>query len=129
MQSVGKTTRLLHELGAGDDVLDVVGPLGQPSRIDLLGTVVAIGGGVGAAIVYPTAVALRAAGNRVVSILGARTRELVILEEELRRASDELIVTTDDGSYGGRAWSPSGWRSGSRPGAPSTWSSRSGRSR
>lgn len=100
VQGVGKTTKLLNTLEAGDTILDVVGPLGRPSEIRLFGTVVVIGGGVGAAIAYPTAVALRKAGNRVLSILGARTRELLILEKELGAVSDELFVLTDDGSYG-----------------------------
>ena len=100
VQGVGKTTRLLNSLDAGDQVKDVVGPLGQPSEVERFGTACVIGGGVGAAITYPTAVALKKAGNRVLSILGGRTRALVILEDELRAASDALYVTTDDGSYG-----------------------------
>ncbi len=100
VQGIGKTTRLLNALDAGDSILDLVGPLGNPSEIRSFGTVVVVGGGVGTAIAWPTAKALQAAGNRVVSILGARTRELVILEEELRAASNELFITTDDGSYG-----------------------------
>ena len=102
VQSVGKTTHLLNSLEAGDTILDVVGPLGKPSAIEKLGTVVVMGGGVGVAMAYPTAVALKHAGNRVISIIGARTRELVILEDELRKVSDQLMVTTDDGSYGDR---------------------------
>ncbi|MFO0907549.1 MAG: sulfide/dihydroorotate dehydrogenase-like FAD/NAD-binding protein [Isosphaeraceae bacterium] len=100
VQGIGKTTKLLNELGAGDSVLDLVGPLGTPSHIEKFGTVVVIGGGVGAAIAYPTARAMHEAGNRVVSILGGRNRSLVILEDELRAISDELHVTTDDGSHG-----------------------------
>ena len=100
VQGVGKTTRLLNSLGAGDSILDVVGPLGRPSEVDLYGTACVIGGGVGAAIAYPTAVALKRAGNRVISILGGRTRALVVLEDEIRAASDVVYVTTDDGSYG-----------------------------
>jgi ferredoxin--NADP+ reductase len=100
VQGVGKTTKLLNRLEAGDHVLDVVGPLGRPSDVENFGTACVIGGGVGAAIAYPTAVALKKAGNRVVSILGGRTRDLVVLEDELRRASDAVHVTTDDGSYG-----------------------------
>jgi ferredoxin--NADP+ reductase len=100
VQGVGKTTKLLNTLEAGDAVLDVVGPLGKPSEIARYGTAVVIGGGVGTAIAYPTAVALKAAGNRVVSIIGGRTRELVILEDEVRATSDVLHLTTDDGSYG-----------------------------
>ncbi len=100
VQGIGKTTRLLNCLGQGDAVLDVVGPLGRPSEVELFGTACVVGGGVGAAIAYPTAVALKNAGNRVLSILGGRTRALVVLEDELRAASDALYVTTDDGSYG-----------------------------
>jgi ferredoxin--NADP+ reductase len=100
VQGVGKTTRLMNLLEAGDALLDVVGPLGRPSEVTNYGTAVVIGGGVGAAIAYPTAKALHQAGNRVVSILGGRSRELVILEPEIRAISDEVFVTTDDGSYG-----------------------------
>ena len=100
VQSVGKTTNLLNSLEAGDAILDVVGPLGKPSEIKSFGTVVVIGGGVGAAMAFPTAAALKRAGNHVISIIGARTRELVILEHELFAISDTLLVTTDDGSYG-----------------------------
>src|SRR5215831_2428935 len=100
VQGIGKTTKLMNLLGAGDSLLDVVGPLGRPSEVKNYGTVVVIGGGVGAAIAYPTAKALHEAGNRVVSILGGRSRCLVILEPEIRAISDEVFVTTDDGSYG-----------------------------
>ena len=100
VQSVGKTTYQLNSLQAGEAILDVVGPLGKPSEIRKFGTVVVIGGGVGAAMAYPTAAALQRAGNRVISILGARSRELVILEQEMGAVSDTLILTTDDGSYG-----------------------------
>ncbi|MFO0869312.1 MAG: sulfide/dihydroorotate dehydrogenase-like FAD/NAD-binding protein [Pirellulales bacterium] len=102
VQGIGKTTKLLNALAAGDVVSDVVGPLGRPSEVRQYGTVVVIGGGVGAAIAYPTARAFHEAGNHVLVILGGRTRELVILEDELRAVSDELLVTTDDGSYGER---------------------------
>jgi ferredoxin--NADP+ reductase len=100
VQGIGKTTKLLNSLDAGDSIRDVVGPLGKPSEVERFGVACVIGGGVGAAIAYPTAVALKEAGNRVVSILGGRTRDLVILEEEIRATSDALHVTTDDGSYG-----------------------------
>jgi ferredoxin/flavodoxin---NADP+ reductase len=99
VQSIGKTTRLLNSLNTGDSILDVVGPLGKPSEIERFGTVVVMGGGVGTAMAYPTAAALKQAGNRVISIVGARTRELVILEQEMAEVSDELTITTDDGSY------------------------------
>lgn len=100
VQGVGKTTRLLNTLRAGDVLPDVSGPLGEPSPVARHGTVVVIGGGVGAAIAYPSAVALRRAGNEVLAILGGRTRELVLLEDELRAFCGEVYPTTDDGSYG-----------------------------
>ena len=100
VQGIGKTTKLLNMLGAGDVILDLVGPLGKPSDIELYGTVVVIGGGVGAAIAYPTARAMKDAGNRVISIVGARNKELVILEQEISAISDEILITTDDGTYG-----------------------------
>jgi ferredoxin--NADP+ reductase len=99
VQSAGKTTNLLNSLNTGDSILDVVGPLGKPSHIEKFGTVVVMGGGVGTAMAYPTAAALKQAGNRVISIVGARNKELVILERELRETSDVLMITTDDGSY------------------------------
>jgi ferredoxin/flavodoxin---NADP+ reductase len=99
VKSVGKTTYLLNTLNSGDNILDVVGPLGKPSEIALFGSVVVVGGGVGVAMAYPTAAALKRAGNRVVSIIGARTKEAVILEREMRQVSDELLITTEDGSY------------------------------
>ena len=100
VQSVGKTTYQLNALEAGDAILDVVGPLGKASEIKDFGTVVIVGGGVGTALAYPTTAALKKAGNRVLSIVGGRNRHLVILEKEMRAVSDELYVTTDDGSYG-----------------------------
>ena len=99
VQSAGKTTNLLNTLETGDSILDVVGPLGKPSDIRNYGTVVVVGGGVGTAMAYPTAAALKRAGNRVISIVGARNKELVILEKEMRAVSDSLLITTDDGSY------------------------------
>lgn len=102
VQAVGKTTSLLNELGAGDSILDVVGPLGKPSEIELYGRCIVIGGGVGTAIALPTARALHEAGNHVTAILGARTKNLLLLEDEVRAVSDELFVMTDDGSYGGK---------------------------
>ncbi|MHB2150905.1 sulfide/dihydroorotate dehydrogenase-like FAD/NAD-binding protein [Calditrichota bacterium LG25] len=100
VQGVGKTTRELNLKKKGDIILDVVGPLGQPSHIENFGTAVSIGGGVGTAIAYPTAVALKQAGNYVITINGARNKDLVILEEEMKAVSDEAYITTDDGSYG-----------------------------
>ena len=90
----------MNSLEAGDAILDVVGPLGEPSEVEQFGTVVVIGGGVGTAIAYPTAVAMKQAGNHVISIVGARTQELLILEDEVAATSDELFIMTDDGSYG-----------------------------
>ncbi len=100
VQEVGKSTAILCGMGAGDSILDVVGPLGKPTHIENFGIAVCVGGGIGTAPVLPIARALKAAGNKVVSIIGARTKELLILESEMREASDELHVTTDDGSYG-----------------------------
>ena len=100
VQGIGKTTKLLNSLNTGDSILDVVGPLGHPSHIEKFGTCVVIGGGVGTAIAYPTAKALHDAGNHVIAIIGGRTKQLVILENEAREVSDELFITTDDGSYG-----------------------------
>lgn len=99
-QEVGATTRLLGRLNEGDYLLDFVGPLGLPTEVEKYGRVVCVGGGVGIAPIFPIARALREAGNEVISIIGARTKELLILEEEMRAVSDELIVCTDDGSYG-----------------------------
>jgi ferredoxin--NADP+ reductase len=100
VQGVGKTTKQLNMLESGDEILDVVGPLGMPSHIEKFGTAVSIGGGVGSAIAYPTAVALKKAGNKVITINGARSKDLVILEEQMKAVSDEAYITTDDGSYG-----------------------------
>jgi NAD(P)H-flavin reductase len=100
VQEVGKSTTVLCSMGVGDNILDVVGPLGQPTHIENFGTVVCIGGGIGTAPVLPIARAMKAAGNNVISIIGARNKGLVILEEEMKGASDELHVATDDGSYG-----------------------------
>ena len=100
VQSVGKTTMELNMLEKGDTILDVVGPLGKPSEIEYFGTAVSIGGGVGTAIAYPTAVALKKSGNHTISIIGGRSKEFVILEDEMRKVCDEVYVTTDDGSYG-----------------------------
>jgi len=100
VQGVGKTTQIMNRLEAGDALLDLVGPLGVPSEVRYFGTTVVIGGGVGTAIAYPTAVALKQAGNHVISILGARTAELLILVDEVGQTSDELFLVTDDGSSG-----------------------------
>ncbi|HKM80942.1 MAG TPA: sulfide/dihydroorotate dehydrogenase-like FAD/NAD-binding protein [Candidatus Acidoferrum sp.] len=100
VQAVGKTTYELNEMETGQTILDVVGPLGKPSEIEKYGTVAVLGGGVGTALAYPTTAALKEAGNRILTILGGRSRELVLLEKEMREVSDALYVTTDDGSYG-----------------------------
>ena len=99
-QEVGRSTRDLGLLEAGDSFLDFVGPLGKKSEIEDFGKVVCVGGGVGVAPVYPITRALYEAGNHVISIIGARNRELLILEEEMRKVSHQLVVMTDDGSYG-----------------------------
>ncbi len=99
-QVVGKTTALLARMKAGDALQDLQGPLGNPTEIENYGKVVCIGGGVGVGVVYPLAVALKKAGNEVISIIGARTKDLIILEKEMEKVSDKLIVATDDGSYG-----------------------------
>ncbi len=99
-QTVGASTKKLAMFKLGDSIMDVVGPLGHKSEIENFGTVVAIGGGIGVAPVYPIARALHEAGNKLISIIGARTKDLLILEGEMGAISDEIIVTTDDGSYG-----------------------------
>jgi ferredoxin--NADP+ reductase len=99
-QVVGRTTVLLSMLNEGDGILDLVGPLGQPTHIEKFGSCLCIGGGVGIAPLYPIARGLSDAGNRVTSIVGARTKSLLILEREFGSVSDELHVTTDDGSSG-----------------------------
>ena len=99
-QEVGDTTRQLGTLKAGEALLDVAGPLGKATEIENYGTVVCIGGGIGVAPVYPIARAYKKAGNRVVSIIGARNADLLIMEREMRSVSDVLHITTDDGSAG-----------------------------
>jgi ferredoxin--NADP+ reductase len=100
VQAIGGTTKLLCSKNAGDMLLDVVGPLGNPTPIGNHGIVACVGGGVGAAELYPIAKALKEAGNRVLTITGARSKELVILKKEMAACSDESYVTTDDGTYG-----------------------------
>jgi ferredoxin--NADP+ reductase len=97
---VGKTTKQLGTLNVGDSLLNFVGPLGQPSEIEKYGTVVMIGGGVGIAPLYPIVRELKQMGNYVISILGARNEKLLMLEKEVEEFSDELYITTDDGSKG-----------------------------
>jgi glutamate synthase (NADPH/NADH) small chain len=99
-QEVGASTKKLALFDLGQSILDVVGPLGKASHIEKFGTVVCIGGGVGVAPVYPIAKALHQAGNEVISIIGARSKEMLILEDEMKAISNTLFVTTDDGSYG-----------------------------
>ena len=96
---VGTTTRRLATLGTGDSIADFVGPLGVPTHIDKFGTVVCVAGGFAVAVVMPIARAMKEKGNKVISILGARSKDLIFWEDELRGVSDQLIVTTDDGSY------------------------------
>ena len=100
VQRMGVSSRKLTDLNVGDSVTDVVGPLGQATKIEKVGTVLCCGGGVGVAPLLPIIEAHKAAGNRVVSVIAGRTKDLVILEEQVRRSSDELIIMTDDGSYG-----------------------------
>ncbi len=99
-QEVGKSTYELGTFETGDAIQDVVGPLGQPTEVEKFGRIVCIGGGVGVAEIFPVAMAMKEAGNEVISIIGARTHSLIILEEQMRDASHKLYVTTDDGSYG-----------------------------
>ncbi|GBE14773.1 MAG TPA: sulfide/dihydroorotate dehydrogenase-like FAD/NAD-binding protein [Proteobacteria bacterium] len=99
-QEVGKTTMMMGGLSAGDALDDVVGPLGIPSHIEKLGLVICVGGGIGIAPIHPIARGFTEVGAKVVSILGARTRDLLIMEDEMRKASSEVLVCTDDGSYG-----------------------------
>ncbi len=99
-QKVGVTSKRLCEMKPGDEILDLVGPLGRATDIHKVGTVLACGGGVGVAPLLPIVEGYKKAGNRVISILAARTKDLIILEDEIRKWSDEVIIMTDDGSYG-----------------------------
>jgi ferredoxin--NADP+ reductase len=99
-QEVGTTTKLLGQLNVNDNIADIMGPLGHPTELTNYGTVIIVGGGVGVAEALPVAAALRKAGNRVIGITGARTKELIILETEMKAACDEVFIMTDDGSYG-----------------------------
>ncbi len=103
-QVVGKSTALLAELAEGDTILDVVGPLGRATEIQRYGRVLCAGGGIGAAPLYPIAKALKEAGNQVVAVIGARSKNLVILESAFRAIADEVRVATDDGTYGRRGF-------------------------
>jgi len=102
-QAVGKTTHDLAELQEGDSIENLVGPLGNPTHIEKVGVVVCVGGGIGAAPLYPIVKGMKDAGNRLIVILGARNKGLLILEDKMKALADELIVCTDDGSYGRKA--------------------------
>ena len=99
-QVVGKSTTLLAQLKEGDRILDLVGPLGMATPIEKFGRVLCVGGGIGAAPLYPIARALKDAGNEIAAVLGARSKDLLILEDEFRAMADDVRVSTDDGSYG-----------------------------
>jgi ferredoxin--NADP+ reductase len=103
-QVVGKTTALMRSLKEGDLIKDVVGPLGRPAEVEKIGTVVMIGGGTGVAILHHVAKAFKQAGNYVIGIMGSKDKELLILENEMTQICDELVITTDDGSYGERGF-------------------------
>jgi ferredoxin--NADP+ reductase len=97
---VGKSTALFKTLKVGDAYQDVIGPLGKPTEIEKVGNVVCVGGGTGIAVLHPITRALKKVGNHVTAIIGARSKDLLIMEEHMRRASHELLICTDDGSYG-----------------------------
>jgi len=97
---VGKSTAIFKELQVGDVFQDVIGPLGKPTHIEKLGNVVCVGGGTGVAVLYPITRGFKQAGNNVISIIGARNKDLLILEDKMKATSDEFHVCTDDGSYG-----------------------------
>ncbi|MDR0908353.1 MAG: sulfide/dihydroorotate dehydrogenase-like FAD/NAD-binding protein [Spirochaetaceae bacterium] len=100
IQAVGASTHKIVAKKAGDSLDALLGPLGNPTHIEKFGTVVCVGGGIGVAPLYPIVEAMKAAGNKVIVIIGARTKELVIFEDRMRKAADEVIIMTDDGSYG-----------------------------
>ena len=102
IQKVGHSSTQICDLNVGDTIADIVGPLGQATHIDNFGTVVCAGGGVGVAPMLPIIQALKAAGNRVISVLAGRSKDLIILEDEVRQSSDEVVIMTDDGSYGNK---------------------------
>jgi len=102
-QRVGHSTTHLAEMSVGDEIPALVGPLGTPTHVECVGTAVCVGGGIGVAPLHPITQALKAAGNKIITIIGARTKDLVILEDKMRALSDELVVCTDDGSYGRKA--------------------------
>jgi len=100
VQRVGVSSRRLAELNIGDEITDLVGPLGQATHVEKFGTVLACGGGVGVAPLLPIVEAMKKAGNKVITVIAARTKDLIILEDQIKQYSDELIVMTDDGTYG-----------------------------
>ena len=100
VQKVGVTSAKLLAMNVGDEILDLVGPLGKATHIDKFGTVLCAGGGVGVAPLLPIVKALHEAGNRVITVLAGRSKELIIMEDEMRKYSDEVVIMTDDGSYG-----------------------------
>ena len=104
VQEVGVSTQLLCQMAVGQALSDIAGPMGHPTEIAKYGNCVCVAGGIGAAPLYPIAKALKEAGNKVTTIIGARTKDLLILEKELRAASDEVFLTTDDGSYGSKGF-------------------------
>ncbi|KKM02880.1 hypothetical protein LCGC14_1780010 [marine sediment metagenome] len=97
---VGKSTALFKTLSVGDGYQDIIGPLGKPTHLEKVGTVVCVGGGTGIAVLHPITRALKEIGNHVISIIGARTKDLLILENQMRKVSHDLRISTDDGSYG-----------------------------
>ena len=99
-QVVGKSTSLFRSLQVGDKYQDIIGPLGKPTHLEKIGNVICVGGGTGVAVIHPITQGLKEIGNRVIAIIGARTKDLIILEEKMREASHELHICTDDGSYG-----------------------------
>ena len=99
-QAVGASTMKLASMNVGDEILDFVGPLGQPSEIGFKGTVVVVGGGIGVAPTYPIARAMKEAGNKVIAVMGAKNKDILIMEREMSAVCDEVVVTTDDGSQG-----------------------------
>jgi ferredoxin--NADP+ reductase len=100
VQAVGKSTMQLARLGPGDEILDLAGPLGNPTHVERFGHVVGVGGGVGTAVLYPIVKAMKAAGNRLTVVLGARTKDLLILVDRMRAVADDVLLATDDGSAG-----------------------------
>jgi len=108
VQKVGTSSHKLFNLNAGDHISDLVGPLGQPTEVEKVGTVIAAGGGVGVAPLYPIAKAFKEAGNKLITILAARTKDLIILENEMKEFADEFMIMTDDGSYGKKGLITSG---------------------